>query len=325
MPRPSCRSHLTPESDRARHADHTYAGENPSIPIYELAHPERSRRRHGENATTSAVVSADGLTGDFGKDPTSSPLLISATLEDPDAGDAVFGNGDRITLRFDRPTNVSEDVLEFPDPLFMSYVDSLFEVSDPLGSLYTGSWLDASTFRIDVQNAWLPQPQINLTMCGVRQCTTRAWLHKENPLASADGSTPAAAKTEASALQLVGSLGTHARPRLLSAVGGDPDNADDVFSNGDTITFTFDMPTYIGQVGSQGDGDKYRQAAGGEGGGGTIYDADAIHALFEFDYYWPAESSGTPKRVRSGLCSSFATRKRQSSSAWYLENAYGHG
>lgn len=56
-------------------------------------------------------------------------------------------------------------------------------------------------------------------------------------------------------------LGTPARPHLLSpaiprrqpricrllhsAVGSDPDNADDVFSNGDIITFTFDMPTYI--------------------------------------------------------------------------------
>ena len=29
------------------------------------------------------------------------------------SGDAVFGNGDRLTLTFDRPTNVTEDILEF--------------------------------------------------------------------------------------------------------------------------------------------------------------------------------------------------------------------
>jgi len=136
-----------------------------------------------------------------------------------------------------RPTNVSDAIiLEGVQP--KEYVDSLFTLSEPLGSEYIGEWLDASTFRIEVANAWLPQPQINGTF------TTHVWLQSTAPLSSADGSVPIAPLPRSDGIRLTGSLGTHARPRLVSVVGGDPDNGDFTFSTGDTITCAlgYDQP-----------------------------------------------------------------------------------
>ena len=111
------------------------------------------------NSGVETIVTGHGLTGDFGKDPAQSPLLIAAEMDDPDDGDSSFGNGDVITVAFDRPTNVSELALSnnpaaigFDKRTRMEYVDSLFTLSEPLGDEYSGAWLDASTFEITVVN-----------------------------------------------------------------------------------------------------------------------------------------------------------------------------
>lgn len=72
--------------------------------------------------------------------------------------------------------------------------------------------------------------------------------------------------TRFDAIRLVGSLGTHARPRLVSVVGSDPDNGDSTFSNGDKITLTFDMATHIGRMGITGDVDPFRPRTEASGG-----------------------------------------------------------
>ena len=122
----------------------TIAAQTPDQPVYFLSHPDRSRLVHN-NETPVAVITADGLVGDFGKNPLEAPLLLSVRAEDPDNGDTTFGNGDRLWLTFDRPTNISEEILEEEMPMPQEYVDSLFEVSEVLGSAYDGRWLDAST------------------------------------------------------------------------------------------------------------------------------------------------------------------------------------
>ena len=88
----------------------SYARENPWRPVYVLGDPDFSRPLHN-NESVATAVSADGLTGDFGKDPSVPPLLLFALGSDPDDGDAGFGSGDRLLLRFDRPTNVSEEII----------------------------------------------------------------------------------------------------------------------------------------------------------------------------------------------------------------------
>ena len=84
----------------------TYAREVPEQPVYILTDPEHSIALHNNQSVVTAV-SGHALAGDFGKDPSVMPVLLSAVAEDPDNGDSEFGNGDRLTIRFDRPTNVS--------------------------------------------------------------------------------------------------------------------------------------------------------------------------------------------------------------------------
>ena len=107
-------------------------------------------------------------------------------MDDPDNGDAVFGDGDVLTIRFDQATNKGEPHADFEqagvylrqdgaaftrphtDADFHSYplgaaaraydaatrtgrvgyVDRLFDFSQPLGYDYSGAWLDDSTFRV---------------------------------------------------------------------------------------------------------------------------------------------------------------------------------
>ena len=145
----------------------TYADDNPLEPLYSLCRKESGAVR-GNATLVTTVVSGSGLVGDFGKDPHIPPLLLTAVAADPDDGDAAFGTGDTITIKFDRALNVSQTMIGYPRD--MSYVDSLFTVSEPLGSEYEGQWTDASTFRIEINDGWLPQPQINAT----RTLTTRA-------------------------------------------------------------------------------------------------------------------------------------------------------
>ena len=103
------------------------------------------------NSGVETIVAGHGLTGDYGKDPAQSPLLIAAVMDDPDDGDSNFGNGDIITVSFDRPTNVSDLALSgnpaaigYDKSTKMDYVDSLFTLSEPLGDEYSGAWLDTS-------------------------------------------------------------------------------------------------------------------------------------------------------------------------------------
>ena len=119
----------------------SYVGYNATIarrerlsePVYKLADDAHSADRY-DNQTVEVVVSADGLAGDFGKDPSVMPILLSAEGSDPDNGDTTFGNGDVIRIQFDRPTNVSSEILtDGVQP--QAYVDSLFRVSEPLGFL----------------------------------------------------------------------------------------------------------------------------------------------------------------------------------------------
>ena len=183
--------------------------------------------------------------------------------------DKAFGNGDTLTFQFDRPTNVSRALHGVNQP--PEVTDGWSELGGPLGADNSGQWLDASTcrpgapnpstaaaaacllacsrrappphgrYRIEVVNAWLPQPQINGTH------TTRAWLNRNSGLRAADGVTDAKVKAFYQAMSLSGSTGHYNAPRLLSVEGYDPDNGDDVYSAGDVLRLQFDIATYEGE------------------------------------------------------------------------------
>ena len=66
------------------------------------------------------------------------PVIVSATASDPDNGDAVFSNGDTLTLVFDQNTNQ-------PAVTNQSQINSLFSFNQNMGLYYWGNWLSPST------------------------------------------------------------------------------------------------------------------------------------------------------------------------------------
>ena len=76
--------------------------------------------------------------------------------------------------------------------------------------------------------------------------------------------------SQADAITFSGSTGHHNAPRLVKVEASDPDNGDNLFSSGDVMTLTFDVPTYIGYVGSRGDPDPYRPDASQVWQGGRV-------------------------------------------------------
>ena len=106
------------------------------------------------------------LSGNVGLD--APPKLISIRGEDPDLGDATVSSGDRITLAFDRATDLgcasvgSPGVAggasggDVPCPYVLGgrierdAVDEIWNFSVPIGRGYEGSWTDASTFVLTI-------------------------------------------------------------------------------------------------------------------------------------------------------------------------------
>ena len=56
----------------------TYSRDDPTRPVYVLDNPEFSKSLHS-NQSAVTVVSAQGLAGDFGKDPTAAPQYMERT------------------------------------------------------------------------------------------------------------------------------------------------------------------------------------------------------------------------------------------------------
>ena len=110
------------------------------------------------------------LHGNFGR--VTGPRIVGFSADDPDNGDGHFGNGDQLTITFDQRTNrgrthdnfgrpyatvFSEGVesqvaypLGVDDVSGAALVDKLFSFSRPLGTDYSGDWLDDSTFVVTV-------------------------------------------------------------------------------------------------------------------------------------------------------------------------------
>ena len=72
------------------------------------------------------------------------PRLQSFVASDPDGGDRAYGVGDVLTITFAGRSNRGAHRGG------KDHVDSLFAMVPSLGASYTGEWIDASTFQIDV-------------------------------------------------------------------------------------------------------------------------------------------------------------------------------
>ena len=235
---------------------------------------------------------APHLHGDFGR--VTGPRIVSFAADDPDNGDGVFGDGDVLTITFDQRTNRGRTHTNFgrayatvydmngesetvPYPLGTDglsgtlLVDALFIFSHPLGTSYTGQWLDDSTFevtvvdssghdasnppRVDVVNV-TARPSggvaaFNLTAKTCFNLTDMLLHHGEdyyNLMYRPDKVNSSSFDCElhyanSTSPRLMGDLGLPTYPTLLSAVVDDVDNGDEVYGKEDVIVLQFDMPT----------------------------------------------------------------------------------
>ena len=93
----------------------SYFEAHPNEPVYSISNPDDAN-------VAQVVVSGHGLTGDFGKDRDEAPVLLSAVIDDPDDGDAIFSAGDTLTMRFDRATNVSDGLINVANRLSLIHI-----------------------------------------------------------------------------------------------------------------------------------------------------------------------------------------------------------
>ena len=92
------------------------------------------------------------------------PTIVGFSADDPDNADAAYGDGDVLTVRFDRAVGglagglggvgdgpYRQSVGE--GPYSRAEVDRLFGFSTPLGADYRGTWRDASTISLELVDA----------------------------------------------------------------------------------------------------------------------------------------------------------------------------
>jgi hypothetical protein len=181
-----------------------------------------------ENSWSSPSNSTSPLlAGDFGT--LAGPTILSIEADDPDDLDAVFGDGDTITVRFSEATS---------QPLVGSKatLDALFTPSSVIGQDYQGIWITPDVLVIKIVSHVGGSPQIGvftLTICG--------------GITNAAGtSLPSCSQSP----QLFGDWGTCAGPVIVDMIASDPDNGDGIYSDGDLLTIVFDKPTNAPPVSS---------------------------------------------------------------------------
>ncbi|MFC1671673.1 hypothetical protein ACFL01_00920 [Planctomycetota bacterium] len=177
-------------------------------------------------AGTSPASMAYGIvTGNWGS-TTAIPTLVDVEADDPDDADNMLSNNDTLTLTFD--TNTNQPLVDTK-----SDVDGLVDWrGKSLGTDYTGKWLDAKTLKITVVDATAGTLTVSDTLFILADGTydlKNAW----------GTSSPSQSQG-----MVTGDWGdTMAVPNIEKVEADDPDDADTVFSDGDTITITFDTNT----------------------------------------------------------------------------------
>ena len=174
------------------------------------------------------------LTGDLGV-PTF-PILLSATLDDVDNGDDVYGVGDVLILQFDIPTNTPTIVVPGANSS-RAAVDALFAFSRPLGVEYSGVWATPSRYIITVIN---PSGGALVLGKSTVTVTTDQIKNAAGDLLDANNQT----------VTITGDAGVLSEPaitRFTVVVAANATN----YTDGDTMVLHFDMATNRGG-GSEG-------------------------------------------------------------------------
>ena len=171
-----------------------------------------------ESTGSSGVIA-----GDWGT--LAGPTITSVTADDADNLDAVYGNGDTITVVFSEATNQ-------PAAGTQAQIDAIFSFNESLGADYTGSWSAADTLVITVVDDTGATPP---TIGGLVLT-----FQVGNSVNNAAGTS---LESTGSSGVIAGDWGTLAGPTVTSVTADDPDNLDAVYGNGDTITVVFSEAT----------------------------------------------------------------------------------
>ncbi|KAL1528664.1 hypothetical protein AB1Y20_010001 [Prymnesium parvum] len=183
--------------------------------------------------------------GDFGV--LLSPVLASAVAADEDSLDGILSVGDTITMTWTRPTDISVQggagCPASPSASLRSLVgDALYAMvqlrrgAAAVDAQYDGTWLDCSTLRLNITVA--PSTPLLLTdepLLELKSTGGRSGQGVRDPTSQSFAGS--------GVVRITGSFGELEGPRLVSAVADDPDDGDAIFSDGDTLTLTFDQPT----------------------------------------------------------------------------------
>ena len=189
------------------------------------------------------------IIGDFGAPV---PTISVATSYDPDDRDAIFSVGDVIALIFPRPTDMGGHAAN--EVLSMENVSRLFQFSPdlPAGTLFAASWTDPATFNLTILNVTSTAPAVSLSpptrvqcRCGApngpNRCRDSDGIHYTE--AHLGGASELSCGTGFVDFRNGANWGLRPGPSLLSVVANDPDDADAVFADADTITLNFNEPT----------------------------------------------------------------------------------
>lgn len=180
-----------------------------------------------KNAAATSVDStgsSPAATGNWGS--RAGPTITSAAADDPDDADAVYGDEDSITVTFSEDTNQVAVATK-------GAIDTIFSFNQSLGTDYTGAWLAADTLVITVVDSTGAEPP---TVAGL-VLTFQPGNGVKNAAGTSTDST-------GNSPSLSGDWGNPvAGPTITSVVADDPDDADAVYGDGDTITVAFSENT----------------------------------------------------------------------------------
>ena len=202
---------------------------NPQIGVSTLTVKAAGNLKNEASTSLPSTATSLALTGNFGTK--SGPSITSLIAADPDSADAIFSNGDTITIKFSENTNRADSTPDV-EGLTKADLENLFSFSQRIGDNYSGVWSNSQTLVITIDDSTNATPPA----IGVLTLTVKATGNLKDSAGTSFVST-------AQSSSLSGSFGTKSGPSIKSVVADDPDNADSIYSIGDTIALRFSEPT----------------------------------------------------------------------------------
>ena len=189
---------------------------------------ETGNIRNYPSAAARSLGTVPIMLGHFGP---SSVYVERLVASDPGNFHSRFDVGDRVSLFFNMPTNRAD--MELNRQYNKLAVDQLLQFSWELATDYTGSWIDNSTFQIDITE--VNPLQYPLPFIG----QFKVQLLRSGNLRNYP---PTCDQSNTTSSLLSGGFG-RSTLFMLSAVASDPSPQDTVYSDGDKITITFSQST----------------------------------------------------------------------------------